>query len=499
MNRKASFKTGLGSGEDATDRHAKRELKTLLEKRRMRTRAASTTACNDQPIPFAQLMTRDYDKKKLGIDPRMLHVLTELLRVATNEDIEQHANELLFIDGKPQVLVFLVERASQADKAALSCIINLTGAVTTHAVPVAAVLIGHGFLAAAERLLGHSGGPCELDVWRIMVNLMGICPESRDAVLASSIPLAKALTEVGGEDVKSLYILLTACTSLECGPFLPSHTAYVQGVWRVMLLLLMRKFPAPAICAADQMPDWLECVISSLEAIAARAVPEQLLELLTAEAIHYLTRCLPRLHNATLARKIARILVAIGRLNAAEGVSPLQQWMVDAGAIPIMHALIKHVSPRLRCEGIMWLGNLASESSAFVERIAADGAFDTIARELLHPTSNALIDPCLFAFMSAAERCILDKNQDVLDLRIIQLTACYVDRPGKAIVTLEILTLWRNLMRFLQPSGRARALLEECGAMDMVTKFLGHPDPRIYKLAEEIERQGEAHMMTEDD
>jgi hypothetical protein len=533
--RKAEFKTGLGDANAATQRHAQKEerlVKSKREDRIQRQRRQGGRGQLEEHEAFAKLLASNaYNKAALLArgELRDLLVLNELLQKGSNAELEQHVPALLFEHGQPLVLIALLRVvrdyagnpvAAEMPRLALclACLVNLTGSISSHTVAIAGTVLKEGLLMAATRILSSllpdSESELASDLYSLVGNLMCSCPEARDAVIASPLLpcIIKGITTLRAENARLTSNILYVCNaSMDCGPDLPANAEYVRIVWHCVGHFWIQSFPPPMRQRDEQLPPrMLDSMIGTLEAIAMRVEPDALAALVTSP---HLPNLLPFMVGAVLRLEpalcimTARILVQVGRITLP--ASPLQHCMVEAGAIAVMRRLVQDSHERVRREGILWLGNLGTESSQFVARLIEQQALKEMQLELLHPTAGSLIDQCLRALMGMAQRCLMDRAQDTLyalidGLNIVHLTALYVDRPGKEKLTLEILAFWYELLKQSAPPMRQQiaASLEECRAEDAVAKLLGSPHQSIYKAAEAVDellqRGGEAMEEEED-
>jgi len=545
LGRAADFKPGLGNGDDAVERRAKKEARQVKEERSERmakTRQRQQPQQQQQRGDFTGILASGaYNVEALMTrgDLISLRALSALLTCSKTADLETHLPELV----PPPVLAGLLATvrgvtyeygvrlppagsdALERLTLSLACLVNLTAEITTHSDLYAASIFQQGFLGAAERILAGEGsdpkGELAMDVWAVLGNLTYLSPQMRDAVLGRQGPLPLVICQGLAHCAENAplicqefpqlvcRLLFIACAASECGPMLFANPDVVATMWSTAAIVWMRCFPHPMRASHAAIPGWLlDYCICTLDAIASRASHELLhalvMRLPGAQFLAFLVQAVPRLDSQAddqqkrLKVKALRILVAVGRINVEH--APLQRCMVEAGAIPMMREMAsgRHGRDRVQREAIMWLGNLAAEAVNYVDVLLEAGAFEELCQQLQAPTSVTLVDGCLFALMTAVKSALYagaERGGAALNallygerIKAVHLMAMYVDRPGKNAITIEILELWLDLLQKWRPATAAKALLEECGALEQVVRLLGNNDARIYRCAEAVEK-----------
>jgi hypothetical protein len=188
--------------------------------------------------------------------------------------------------------------------------------------------------------------------------------------------------------------------------------------------------------------------------------------------------------------RICQFLVQVGMLPH----TVLIQRMVDAGGIAVMSRMMQDKNERLRREGLLWIANLALDGFKFVELL-----FDSKALEHAYITIRSrdrpyLVRNAIFAMLNVCKTCLANtmnpRSEDIMghlidNYQLMAHTVQYVDVPGCDELTIDILCLWNNAIKwrpaFVIP------LLEERGGLDKVSQMLSHRNTKIYKLAVEID------------
>lgn len=512
VDRKDSFKKGLGGIEDAAERTNARQEGIRKKKRddvieRRRKQGNVVTQGMEQESLMQQL-TRNYSVEKfMANDAQSMNALHEICRIGNNAQLQILFPLVLFaghID-KPVVIQRLVEFISVPGEhtgPALDTLVNITGASTSYAVVIAQVIINAKFLThAVNHIKAASAGPWLNDIWAIIANLVCLCPEARDVILGNPAVFPEAFfLQVRAKTVDIATLLLVICGAVEVSAALPPQP-FLMAAWPFIVLQLKAILPYPM-----QQTDYtdtngaVDYLLSTFQSIAVRCNDESeeqmsffggLVNYNQMELIPFMVNLVPRVENVNKLR-ICQFLVKVGQLPQVE----FQHCMLAAGAVNVMVRMVQDASERLRREGLIWLGNFASSGMVFVNALMDCKAYEPVIHIIRRQHKAFLVRSAIYVLIAVCNSCMncapseASRAEDVMvylfqNYKVIQLSISHVDVAGGEKLTIDILTLWRDAVKwnrsFVAP------LLEECGAMDRVAKLVGHKHTTIFNLCSQID------------
>lgn len=493
---KTLFKKGLGTTEDAVERSAirsdgirKKKKEDVLARRRNQSKPATLTQF--------QTLCKEY------VFGKSFNILQILCRIGTNQELQDEFPNLLYSGERKngpeivQVLVRMASFPSPDTTPALDTLVNITGASTSYAVEIAQTIIREGFLNHAIKYIQTD--PAQVkpewlnDIWGVVANLVCLCPEARDIVLASMYPQA-FYTQVQRGTVEISTLLLIICGSLEVSPVLPPNEFFMTA-WPFLVAQLKTLY-------AQEHADGLDFVLCAFVAIASRCTDVEFFQSLVnynqMEIIPIMITVCKKLTDNVNKLRICQFLVRVGMLPHIQ----FQECMKKHGCLELMIRMTQDSAERLRREGLVWLGNFASEGIEYVELILEKNALEAVINTIRRQHRHFLVRNSIYVLIAMCNSCLrcADRNraENVMGFlfdtkQVISLTVPYVDVVANENMTIDILQLWRDALKwkreFISP------LIEERGGFDRVAKLIGTRNTTIFKLCSEIEDLNNANEM----
>lgn len=516
------FKTGLGDTEDVVKRHAEKAISLRKDKRddkiqRMRRRQTQEEQKQSKiPDKFQEQAFAARDVFLRTGSMESLVFIQRYLRCMDDEDI----NNLLDDQGllASSMVTLLTHPNIQYVVIASDCLVNITGSVNVQKISsVAAIMTKTNFISIAHQHINtnqNNGGvsPIRLDMWMCIANMACLCQDARNILLQTSIfrnfntnqnstpppPPPPFMSELISNDLATLPIILLIlegfCAEKESVPNEP----FIMAHWRLICNLLYTICPPPM--KDTQMDDdqlkHLSMILLIINSTLKKVSSEFCIRLLAIERplISFLVNLAQRTEKELVNQiRILQTLVHIGLQNVPQ--YEFQNIMREAGCIQLMSALSHSGNERVRREAMMWIGNYASECFQFVKHLIDCRAFDGVTTYLQHPSQPALVSQAIYVLAAASQSCyrnsgsVLESNETLKVLLGQNKWLCHtshrIGRRGCDDVTLDILSLWINLIKwdkhFIVP------LLEETGGLSKVDELLASKNPAIWKLANSLD------------
>lgn len=491
--RAADFKKGLGTGEDALQRRVDRtdgirkqkKDEALARLRKQQTPVTVTTT-------VAELLRRYSLKGLVDGQYEALCLLDQICRLGNEAQLNECIPQLLGGDGIGiGKLVSYIETPSPNTIHAMDVLINLTGASTRHAVPIAQTVIGCNFLQhAIKHVQGDS--PFVKDVWGIIANLTCLCAEARDCVLETPGIFPEAFFfQVQRATVEPSVMLLVTCGIIQVSDTLPPPKFLTQ-IWPYLVGQLK-----------NMPPNCLDYVLASLSNIAKRCADLEFFRTLVlyngGEVIPRMMTMIPHLaRDGQNQLRICEFFVKVSMLPDAS----IHNSSLQCGGIQIMTQMVQHKNDRLRREALLWMGNLATDSIDYASAIYESNVMDEIFTIIRSRQRGFIVRNAIYVLLAICNTCLLtpkdNRSRDImgtlLDFKgVISITADYVDAIGCTGSTIDILRLWRDALlwdlKFVTP------LIEKFDGTYKITKFIAQApkDSQIYQLACEIENLTNKH------
>lgn len=497
--RAADFKKGLGTGEDALQRRVervdgirKKRKEDVLE--RFRKPAATVTVT----VTVAELLRRYSLKAFLEGHYDSLCLLNQICRLGNEQQLNECIPLLLGGDGAGiQRLVSYIETPSANTEQAMDILINLTGAPTRHAIPIAQTVIGCNFLQhAIKHVQGNS--PFLKDVWGIIANLTCLCSEARDCVIETPGIFPEAFFfQVQRATVPPSIMLLVACGIIQVSADLPPP-AFLKLIWPYLVEQL-KGIPL------DDKNGSMDYALASLANIAKRCKDRELFQTLllykNAESVSFMMSLIPRVDGPNQLR-ICEFMVIVSLLPNLM----FQNIALQGGGIPIMTQMVQHKNDRLRREALLWMGNLATDGIDYANALYMSGALEHIFMIIRGRDRGFIVRNAIYVLLAVCNTCMLssqdersnDIMKNLMDFKgVISITADYVDAVGCTQSTIDILRMWRDALlwdlNFVTP------LLEKYDGVYKITKFIAQApkESQIYQFACEIENMTNKHESLE--
>jgi len=522
MDRKEDFKTGLGNGENAIERHIEKRNGIRKQKRedklaRIRHVAVDITGFQNALKTYKPMEL--YQRTNVGA----LDALNTCMRLGTDDQLNKHFTYLLAYSDKQgspvvQTLIQLLgENNPDIGLKAMSCLVNLSGAnlEPQYQPLLAQLIIEAGFLNAATAHITEDSIVAK-ECWCVVSNLISLCETSRDVVLSCilfknihkdenwSSPF---LTEMQkGRSEYDVLIFTVVCGAFETGSISLPDPAFCFATLMFSIKYIMMHWH-PGRSETTSNPDRvLELVLSALAHFANKCSSQNKDHIILfarifgqaeekMQGFSYLINLASRVKAANQHR-LARVFVKAGKFN--DPSLTMQRLMYKSGCVQLMIGFVESVDPKLQREALMWLGNYAADSLEFVLHIREQGGFRSIAQRLRSAQSHALRNAAVYCLMQAcnvssaylpneqASSCLIHL---VTDCRIIQITCRHINDTGDPQLTIDILELWLTLLRWKNKHLNIANIIEEYGGDDKVERLLGitgEVGMRIFKLAESV-------------
>lgn len=542
LGRKKDFKKGLGSNEDATDRHAQKAFQIRKQKQEDRIQLIRNQTSKLQSNNLADPL-QGYNRKAFVEQKNLdaFRALAYLLETGTEAQICEVASQIA--DYKVlSVLVYLLG-IPETSATAASCILNITG---IEHLPTALVnaeyLLTQGFLDIVYLHIQRKT-PIVRHLWGVVANLTCVCDAARDIVLESKLilneqevpPFIEAIQR-GDPELQDV-ILLIVNGIFQTGNVVPPQP-FVYVVWPIIVKILYQIFPEPRKQEHGDSLTQLDYILGTFQCMSERlrdpAFFTRLLGLVDhATFIPFMVRMIPRVDAVNQVR-VAKFLIQIGMLPIENCI--FHRLMQHAGCVDIMIRLVQHPNERLQREGIIWIGNYASDGVEFVEELFDKRAFDEIINILRRNGKRTLVRQSIAAILGVCCACVEprdfrpannsqgnnlqvvptgnnqqiipwgnsqqvvpwgndpsgDKSSDnilchlIFDRNLLQVTKHLAHQPGEFALAQDMLNMWYELLLWkFEP---VRNVLEEIGALDIVAEYLGSKYPPIFELAAKIEK-----------
>lgn len=513
---KKGVKQGLGDGERVTNKHREKNetLRKLKRDRalvRLRT-GVNTTANNNST--FQQNM-KEY------LSRPSLEKLHHLLQTATEDELVKNMAILLqrqVVDNgqvRSSVLLTLVTQLAQPNEKqgmlALACLINITAArIPGEEVDYARILIEQGrVLDTKGVLMAHllEDTVAALDVWKLIVNLINVCGDARDAILKSAIFNGPFLAELNrGRPLFRRVIVAVLVSCIESGTSLPSRN-FLASIWQYLVSLIQMVLPSPKRLDHDD-EDEFSCIVNDLcsafHFLALKCQDEDDFKFLTLtlispwtldhKVLSFLMQLIPRVDVVNRAR-IAFFLVKASALEMPEQVPPLllMTEMRKANGLAIMHGLAQNANERLQRQGIKWIANYCAESLDYIADVLDAKVLGTIIHLLRGGAKYALLNPIMYLIMAACNTCVRhlpDKRAAgylaaiVNDLMVLKTTVTLITAVADVQLLCDILDLWQDLLKW-EPHYVANEL-ESYGVEGKMNLLLEHKSRDVFDRAERV-------------
>lgn len=441
-DRKDDFKKGI---KDKTQKRQDENLSLRKQKRNDKLTHRRVAVKQDDASTFEQMLA-SYDKNALlngNLD--QLKRLNRMLGIATKDMLDKHVHTLLFTAGpeaKPIVLIKLIDACRTTDpnltevtQIALTCLINLTGTVTSFELECAEAIVKAGFLQIVQThidlfLLGkHPTMDTMMHsrLWEVVIHLIISCPEARDIVLESPLmgfhgkceaaansTFMRDLAYVSTCKQELVPVLLTViCGIYEMNDNKLPPWLFTFGTWKRVIDALYSLQALPYAEMNDSVRFTLTYTLNIVFYCFKRLLPhESILLIGIAEPVRLMQKLTQLYAGANLINqlRIVQIFVRLGFLPSKE--SEFQVCMEKAGCVPLMMRTVQSNEERLRQHGFLWVGNFMADSVVFVQRMIQVGLMDalipSIRRDKEHIRRNAV-----YALMTMFSACDQDRRNNM--------------------------------------------------------------------------------------
>ena len=523
MDRKEDFKSGLGSTKDVTKRHVEKQHGIRKKKRENKLGRFRHVDAGQGGSAF-EIALKEYNPRALygQKDVFALDALEKCMRAANDEQMNKYFTYLLAYSDKrgSPIIPILVQLLGQENGTlgmkAMSCLVNVTGAnLEPQYQPLLAQLIIEAQFLDAVTAHIIEDTVIAKECWYVIANLISLCETSRDVVLSCVLfknvyndetwrsPFLGEMQR--GRPEYDVLIFTVVCGAFETGMVsLPDPAFCFATLLYVIKYLVMHWHTGKRESTAE--PDRVLALGLSALAHFAEKCSSQNLEHVTLfarlfgqaeekiQGFSFLVNLATRVNTANQ-RRLARIFVKAGKFN--DSALAMQTLMYKAGCLDLMIRFVEEADPRLQREGLMWLGNYASDSLQFAIQIKERDGFKVVSQRLRRAPTHDLRNGAVYCLMQACNICSNALPQEraeqtlvhlVYHCNIIQITCQHLGDLGDPQLTIDILELWLTLLRKWNTSSIS-LIIEEHGGQDKVEQLLGVTGPegmRIFKLAEQV-------------
>lgn len=520
--RKKDFKSGIGDGERVTQKHREKHetlRKIKRDKALLRIRGVTeTTVSNDDfskalnAYKSVPTMAGLHRLLKIGSESQLATHLIGLLQVNADRTSSPVLSSLVRSLGSESV-----EEATLA----MDCLLHVTYfKIESDERDFARLILEAGLLIENGVALAHveQDTRLALDIWKLVVNLINICKESRDAVLhsplfckgSSTLPnsLPPFLRELqrkrGGQLWWDRIMVAILVSTIKVGVELPPKE-FILTVWPFVLEYFQMMLPPPKRHVTGTEPEQ-DVIISDLcellhfFVLKTRLHDEYVFfgllmsKDLSMQFIPYLVQLIPRLDDPQNKYFVATFLVKLSRLSVPQ--VDYMTVMARAGALLVMIQLIQSASERNQRQGLLWVQNFCAESLENVASVLNTDVLATVLRLLNNgalvyslkvPVINlmaAICNTCVHFMEEYPQRANGYLAALVNDMPILKTTIHFITTISDVEDLLTVLDLWYDLLKW-EPQW-VSAELEKYGAEDRLNRLLEHKNMEVFNRTEEV-------------
>jgi hypothetical protein len=479
QDREEDFKKGI---KDKTQKRADQNLALRKQKRddKLKQRRVVVKQ-NDASITFEQLLTR-YDKKALlGGDVMQLHVLNEMLGIATKSQLDRHVNALIVVDKQP-VVIHLLIRLCESDVGliAATCLVNLTGTRTTFELECAQALVRSGYLDVVNRIsqrAWNTSTPIEpgfhMCLWEVVLNIVIVCPKTAEALSSRDIVLASPLMgfaqdkpiELGKphdsmnsgftRDLRAVFsdgypksykaVMIPQFMSVICGIYemddidLPPWS-FTVSVWPFVIAAFMDV----QVKQYEEMDNLEKLCVSNVLAIVwmifygLKDDGKRSVFLFNLAKPPLMMQKLQQLFkHVTMVdqKRIIRTFVLISAFPCGRNV--LQTVMQDTGCVPLMLWCTQSNQDVIREHAYLWVGNYMADGVTYVDELLNKGLLDSLIPSVRRESQRVIQRNAVYALMTMFNAC----DEDCRDLQTADMANGIMHR----------LVVKQGIFRYLAP------------------------------------------------
>lgn len=518
--RQSDFKSGLGQGDTITRRHreknsALRRIKRDRALHRIRGVAPDTKSSEDAHF---QALLEEYSR-----NPSLLGLHT-LFQKASESQIATHICTMLRIspdNSSSPIIQQLIQKMGSIDSSeavrAMECLVHITSLELNGDEEIfAKIIVQNHFLDGVALAHIQEDTPIALEVWKLVVNLINVCEQSRDAVLHSPLftvsapnavpPFLLELKKCRPHMQKVLIQLM--CSTLEAGNNLPPKE-YIITIWPYVISYLMQLMPAGRNLDPNGTGD-LECMVNDLCVFLyfleqkAQQVDEVVFfgimllqsdDTRTSNFIGFLVKLIPRLPQLNQWH-VARFLVKVSSISSPE--LWFMSAMKEAQCLHVMVRLMQSPNERLQRAGITWIMNFCADGldcvaaaidaniiGLVVQMIRSCGLKYSLMRGvigLITSVCNACV--CELQNPSCSKRASGYLAAIVNDVPVIQTTVKNIRFLNDVQSTCDILDLWLDLLRW-EPKWASEEL-EKYGAENELQNLMDSKNNSIFERVDAV-------------